>query len=289
MHNTEILLNFSRDFSFKIDITVFVHVVDVFMNYVMMRNIIEHFVTFRKRARLSTLMNYNQQKCYNLTSNVDFLITSDWKIIKQHERFWKNKLKMTVAIAAYVVSLIIEMLIFKTNFIVIDFRSSSIVIFNSVLKHVLLNEVIIYDESNVIAQIVDVTNVYSIIWNDQNTTVDIFEKQWMFITLKSNVVDSLKLIKIYSIDFKNRIVINVIFDKMHKKSKMTWITQLTSFNFSIFVVWKNTFNDSKNRTIVNIRDLNKMIVFDFYSLSLQSKFINFVIDYAYINTINVVD
>ena len=268
---------------------VFAHVVDVFMNHVMMRNIIEHFVTFRKRARLNTLMNYNQQKCYNLTSNVDFLITNDWKIIKQHERFWKNKLKMTIAVATYVVSLIIEMLTLKSNFIVIDLKSSSIVTFNSILKHVLLNDVIIYDESNVTAQIVDVTNVYSIIWNDQNTIVDIFEKQWMLVTLKSNVVDSLKSIRVYSIDSKNRIVINAIFDKMHKKNKMTWVTQFTSFNFSIFVIWRDIFNDSKNRTVVNIRDLNKMIVFDFYSLSLQSKFISFVVDHTYINTINVVD
>ena len=42
----------------------------------------------------------------------------------------------------------------------------------------------------------------------------------MSIILKSNV-ETLKLIRVYSIEFKNRTIINVIFDKIHKKNKIT--------------------------------------------------------------------
>ena len=42
----------------------------------------------------------------------------------------------------------------------------------------------------------------------------------MSIILKSNV-EILKLIRVYLIEFKNRTIINVIFDKMYKENKIT--------------------------------------------------------------------
>ena len=62
---------------FDLNKNVFVHIVNVFLNHVMMRNIIQYSIILQKRVRLKTLIDYNQQKCYNLTSNVDFLIIDD--------------------------------------------------------------------------------------------------------------------------------------------------------------------------------------------------------------------
>ena len=63
--------------SFDYENDVFVHIVDVVINYVMARNINQQSITLRKRFRFDTLMKYNQQKCYNLTFDVEFLIIDE--------------------------------------------------------------------------------------------------------------------------------------------------------------------------------------------------------------------
>ena len=230
-------LSNDRDFFFEfqcnqfldLNENVFVHIVDAFLNHVMIRNIIQHFVILQKRVRLITLIDYNQQKCYNLTSNIDFLIIDDWKITKQHQRTWKNKLNMTIVAIIYVVFLTTNMISFSfssfksnattnVNFVFVSLKTTFFIVIDSTLKHVMSNEITIYDESNAVVRITKMINVYSSIWNDQNTIVDISENQWMFITLKSDV-ENLKSIRIYSVEFKNRTIIDVIFDKMHKKIK----------------------------------------------------------------------
>ena len=57
----------------------------------------------------------------------------------------------------------------------------------------------------------------------------------MSITLKSDA-EALKSARVYPAGPKNRAVIDVTFDKMHKKNKMTWATQPTPFSFPAFVV-----------------------------------------------------
>ena len=184
---------------------------------------------------------------------------------------------------------------FKSDITTTDFssilansKSVFIIAIDSALKHVLSNGVIVYDNSNTAVRIAKVVNVYSAVWNDQGITVDISEKQWMSITLKPDF-EVLKSARVYSVGFKNRAIIDVIFDKMHKKDKMTWTTQFTFFNFSTFVVWRDISSGVKNRVVVDIREFNKIALSDFYSLLLQSDIINAIADYEYINTIDVVD
>ena len=57
------------------DDNVFAHIVDASMNHVMIRNRTPHPITLRKRARLDTLVDYNQQECYHLTPDAEFLAT----------------------------------------------------------------------------------------------------------------------------------------------------------------------------------------------------------------------
>ena len=42
----------------------------------------------------------------------------------------------------------------------------------------------------------------------------------MLVILKSNIVELLKLVKVYLVNFKNKAIINVTFDKLHKNDKM---------------------------------------------------------------------
>ena len=72
---------------------------------------------------------------------------------------------------------------------------------------------------------------------------------------------------------------------------MKYIIQFTSHDYSIFVVWRivSNSNDSKRkkRVIVDIRDLNKIAIIDFYFMSLQSNIIATIIDCQFISIFDV--
>ena len=98
--------------------------------------------------------------------------------------------------------------------------------------------------------------------------------------------------KIYSLEFKNRTIIDNIFDKLHQKEKMFWSNNHISSEYSVFVVWRNQFINEKiikkSRIIVDFQKLNKIIESDIYSISLQINMINAVTECLYIFIINVV-
>ena len=108
----------------------------------------------------------------------------------------------------------------------------------------------------------------------------------MSIPLKPDVI--FKLFKVYPIEQKNRKVIDITFDKLHEQGKMTWSTQPTPYSYLVFVIWKNSANDRKDRVIVDIRELNKITLTDLYPLSLQSEIITLLLDYSYLSIIDAV-
>ena len=62
-----------------------------------------------------------------------------------------------------------------------------------------------------------------------------------------------------------------------------WTDKQTSFNYSMFVVWKTlSINEKKSRTIVDIREFNRLLKFDAYLISLQDDIITLIRDCAYI-------
>ena len=159
---------------------------------------------------------------------------------------------------------------------------------DSQLESILSNDIIVYDSSTNVVKLIAIVNEFLQIWSNQNITVNVSEIEWMSINFKSKT-KSLKSIKVYFVDFKKRTIIDIIFDKMHIDDKIIWINQSTSFNFSMFVIWRDTLNEFKNKIVINIRNLNKIIVFDIYSMSLQSNIINAIIDHSFIFIVNVVD
>ena len=91
--------------------------------------------------------------------------------------------------------------------------------------------------------------------------------------------------KIYSLNTKNRKLINETFNKFHESSKFNWTKNFISFNYSIFCVWK-IINNKKKRVIIDIRDLNAITQSNVYFLSFQTKIIFVVIKCQYIIVID---
>ena len=260
-----------------------------------MRNTIDLFVYLRSRDRLKTVAEYNQQTCYSLTSNVEFLVIDDY-FNKKSTKSWKKRLNMIAIATTYAVS-IASKLAKSFSFTANQFVNSIVSIVSTIqqplsttidfqLKIVLFNDIIVYEFSNVATQLTTVIDEFPIIWNDQSTTVDISKEQWMSINLKFDV--SVKSAKVYSISAKNRKIIDKIFDKMHVDDKMIWFTQSIAFSFFIFVIWRDTLNDFKKRVVVNIKDFNKITKQNTYFMSLQTNITSAVTKHRYIFTIDAV-
>ena len=180
---------------------------------------------------------------------------------------------------------IISSSIVDLNFIVDVKKSFAIVLF--IFSNVILsNEITIYQFVD-IEIFVSIMKKISILWIDVDF-VELFEKNWMRIFLKSNwknrVFDK---IKIYFLNVRDRELMNKIFDEFHEQKRMSWTNISTSFNYSIFCIWKKNVNDeNKNKIIINIRDLNAIIVSNVYSLFLQFDIIFNVRNCSYIFVID---
>lgn len=69
-------------------------------------------------------------------------------------------------------------------------------------------------------------------------------------------------------------VVDNTFDEMHKQSRLQYTMDPTSFNFSVFVIYKTDHQDKRNgQAVIDIRKLNKLVLPDAYSLLLQSEII----------------
>jgi hypothetical protein len=94
--------------------------------------------------------------------------------------------------------------------------------------------------------------------------------------------------KIYSLETKNKNLVDQIFDDLHAKRRLKYTIESTSFSYFVFVVWKMINNQRKDRVVIDIRDLNAIILFDAYSLSLQSDVISAVKECKYFSIIDCV-
>ena len=74
--------------------------------------------------------------------------------------------------------------------------------------------------------------------------------------------------RVYSLDQKNKNIIDKKFDKLHAQDRMKWIIIATLFSFLYFVIWKTISKGRKDRVIINIRALNKIIMLNAYSIFL---------------------
>ena len=268
------------------DDDVYAHVVNNNLFKMLIRNATFQSITLAKRARLNMITEYNQAECYLIMSKESHKAISDW----MNERSWKKQLIVNfVTLVATYVTLNIASHVSHESITSLN-ESTVLVVFivsqiDSTLKHVLSNDVTMYETE--MFELTNLVNNYQNIFRDSDFTVNIFENEWMLINFKFETVS--KLNKVYFLKVKNRNFIDATFDKLHQQNKLHWTIQFISFNYSAFVVWRDTFTNQKKRVIINIKNLNDVIENDSYSLSLQSNIITKIVDSFYISIIDVVD
>ena len=135
---------------------------------------------------------------------------------------------------------------------------------------ILLNEITVHISSTqTVNAFTNLINNYSTIWTNQKF-VKLSEKNWMKLSLKTNWENNVKeKIRIYSLNARDKKVIDDTFDELQSQDKLTYITESTFFSFSCFVVWRESPDKKKSRIVVDIRELNVISQFDVYFISLQ--------------------
>jgi hypothetical protein len=147
------------------------------------------------------------------------------------------------------------------------------------------NEITTYETLTVRQQLFDTFNKYSLWDKIENIVITVSEDEWMSIILKSKA--KIETVKMYSMRFKKRELINETFDKLHHQNKMHWIIELIFHDASIFVIWRMINEKKKNKIIVDIREFNKIVESDFYSMLSQIDIISAIADFKYIFVIDV--
>ena len=154
------------------------------------------------------------------------------------------------------------------------------------MKVRLSNDVMIYDDDRTRTAYAKLIQEFSILWHD-NDFIDLSEDKWMKISLKQNwQARIIEKSKIYSLDAKDREVLNRTFDEFHQKDRFIWTNEATSFSYSVFVTWKIVNDIRKRRAVIDIREFNELIISDVYSVSSQTEIINDLRDCSHISILD---
>ena len=170
----------------------------------------------------------------------------------------------------------------RKAFTVLEFSNSFA---NSKTKIVLFNEITLYN-FEATHSFTKIVNEFSNLWRDIDF-VDLSEENWMRISLKMNWESRVnEKVKVYSLESRNKKLVDKIFDDLHASDKMFWTNEFTSFSYLVFCVWRNQNDERKKRIVVNIRGLNVITQLDAYSLSLQANIISLLRHCLYISIID---
>ncbi len=93
-------------------------------------------------------------------------------------------------------------------------------------------------------------------------------------------------IKIYTLNTKDKKIVNDIFNRLQTQNKLKFIIVATSFAYSVFVVWTIKNDVRKERVIMNIRKLNNLLVSDVYFVSSQFETIDDLLECKYLSIID---
>ena len=149
-----------------------------------------------------------------------------------------------------------------------------------------VNEYMMYDNNETIYAYNNLIQEFFSLWEDYEF-IDVLKNDWMKILLKDNWQSKIiEKSKIYSLDTKNRKILDKTFDDFHKKDCFEWTNKTTFFSYSIFIIWKTINEIRKNRTIVDSKEPNDFIIFDAYSIFSQLKIINDLKNYTHISVLD---
>ena len=125
-----------------------------------------------------------------------------------------------------------------------------------------------------------VAEAYSSIWGPANGVVNVPEDQWMSIPTLPEAKS--EPAEVYPLSPEDRKFVDNEFDRLHQQGKMSWTTGPTPYAYPCFVVWR-TINihgkppERKGRVVIDIRELNKISMFDAYPMTLQKDIISAVL------------
>ena len=252
-----------RDYIFEpdqINFAIYAHIVNIDIKVILIRNNTYTPVKIPRNFRLDKITEMTYPDACLVDSVSKNLVLKHSKA--HHKKAWFKKIITAFANA--------------TN--AIEFDSTDIILSNDVTIH----------NSSVNAM----NAFFKLVWKHSTLWIshefaELSEENWMRIPLKSNWKFKIKdKAKIYSIEVKNKIVIDATFDKLHQKSKLKWTFEATSFSFSCFVVWRESVDQKKKKVVIDIRNLNSVTMPDAYFIFLQTDIIQAVSDCRYISVID---
>ena len=236
-----------RDFFFEFDrsanFIMYAHILDVNTRKILIMNETKHIIKVSRRHRLNHVSKINCDNCFQISeTNLAIRFSKKRKSIFAHA---------TINNSSFISS--------------IDLADKKVRLFN---------ESMIYDNDETRTAFANFIAEFLSLWDDRDF-IDVSQDKWMRISLKSDWQTKInEKAKIYSFDIKNKAVLNKTFDELHMKSRIKWANKATSFSYSMFVTWKIVNDIRKERTVIDIRDFNDLIVLDAYSISSQSNIIN---------------
>ena len=261
-----------RDYIFEFkkikNLAVYAHVIDNEIKTILIRNDDDKAMKISRNFRLKDLVEIDFSNVIHVdVKHVDFVIK---QFKHSHKSFWLHR-----ALKTYCNN--VDTFINKHNQE------------NQLIDEKHFNEVIIYRFFiEAVKVFIKIINDYSQLWTDQEFA-EFSKKNWMHIFLRLNWEFTIKdKTKIYFLEVKDKLILNQTFNKLHEQNRLFWTTKSTSFSFSCFVVWKDSESKRKNRVVVDIRTLNAIFLFDFYSLSLQSEIIQAVHNCTFISIIDCI-
>jgi hypothetical protein len=266
-------LSNDRDFlfeSFDSSVSLYAHAIDVVTNCIMIRNDSSQSIKIFRNVRLDRITKIQYLNVFHVDLDIKNYV--ERKSTQVHKKSWfKRVLKAAMIVYSAVVAI---------SFTFEEEKSANMILSNDVIIHNFTSRTII--------AIFDLINQYLDLWKSQEF-VKLSKDQWMRISLRFDwKIRIFEKTKIYSLKTKNKKLVDQIFDDLHAKKRLKYTTESTSFSYSVFVVWKMINDQKKNRVVINIRDLNAIILFDAYSLSLQSDVISAVKECEYLSIIDCV-
>ena len=150
------------------------------------------------------------------------------------------------------------------------------------------NDIMIYESQMNVSVIKTIIKKKPLLWKNHENVMNMLKKMWMKIFLINNwrKIYKTKQTKIYSLNKKNKKMMNKKFNKYHEQKWLNWTKIKIFFTFSMFVIWKIINDEKKNQMIIDIQTLNKIIMSDVYLLLLQTKIIVLPWNKKYILIIN---
>lgn len=230
-----IIISIDRDFLFEsndLNLSLYAHLINVFIKNILVRNDDDKSIQIFRNNRFKKMTKLNFSSIFQMhvdeKNDVAKLIVR--KSFVEHKINWFKKMNVviyaiiaiiidnvtSIAIFFLITTIVLNLLILKMFFTKVIFISTKIV----VSKIILNNDIIIHRFNDIVVQIFkNFIKKYFDLWKNIDFA-KVSKQHWMRISFKFDSKKRIsKKIKIYSLNTKNRELIDVIFDKLHEVDK----------------------------------------------------------------------